>query len=296
MTLPTPDPKIKLIWMPQAVCQNYSKDQSWGDKCPYCPFGLKDGKVLWEGKVTNVSSKFIPWEELLGFFRTNTEIIGRYLEISGLGEPLIYPHLDKILKALEWTWAITSNTLSRKMIRKLIDVGAMNRCWSWTASYHPLSGDDIIFAENIELLRRNFPQASQIRTTVVVAEQTLPYLERTQEFLQGVDIDGWQYHLDICADRMPNLIEQFHKMLGDEAILLLADTPKQNLNCHIHEQILCVTPDGVLYPCATKASQGLDPIAPITKDLVLADLPPKVEWCSVYCFCSNDHVKHVVPL
>ncbi len=79
---------MRLIWFPNWSCQNYSPGVSFGAKCPYCPYGLAGGRLLFEGRPAG-SNRPCPVEAVVAFLAANRETLGGFVEMSG-GEPLLY--------------------------------------------------------------------------------------------------------------------------------------------------------------------------------------------------------------
>ncbi len=287
---------MKLVWMPQWFCQNYDRDgDGHGEKCPYCPYGFRNGRLVFETQET-ASNKLADHRMVLAFFRRNAGPLGSFLEISG-GEPLLYPHLDGMLGEAGlpgWAWAITSNTLHTPMIRRLADSGALARCVAWAASYHPLAGTEEVFASNVQLLRSL--GARYIHSTVTVSKHTVDHVPRAIRFVSSLGLNAFQFHLDSHGDLADN--EAFRERLAELApgVRQLAGDVPIHIRCNRNAVLLALGADGTLYHCVTKAYRNLDPICQIQGELDLAQLPTDVTYCGVPCFAVCDHVKHVERL
>lgn len=281
---------MKLVWFPQWFCQNYAADgESFGSNCPYCPYGYQNGRLVFEGQETASNSLADP-ADVLAFFNANAGCLGRVVEISG-GEPLLYPHLDAILLALaDWRWAITSNTLHTKMIRRLNQGRALARCLCWTASYHPLSNQDERFRDNIRELRES--GVGNIRITLVVSTHTIDRIEESLSFIQSMRPDGYQFHLNSHSDlsRNPQLRERIERVAPN--IMQYAGHIPVGRICDRHGKLMALGADGTLYECVTKAYRNLDPICKVDGSVLLAALPRRVAMCRLPCFAVCDHVKH----
>lgn len=286
---------MKLVWMPQWFCQNYDLDagNGHGKKCPYCPYGYRHGKLVFEDRETASNSLADP-EAAVGFFQTNASAFGRFLEISG-GEPLLYPHLDRVLGSLpDWSWAITSNTLNDCMIRRLGEVGALTRCVSWAASYHPLAGTDEQFAGNIRLMQEL--GVAFIHSTLTVSVHTIDRLRESVDFIVRLRVNAFQFHLDSHGDVSKNTLLREHLAREFPQVQQLAGVVPVHIVCNQHGVLLCLGADGTLYPCVSKAYQNLDPICRIDAGTRIEDLPVKVEYCGTPCFAVCDHPKHIKVL
>jgi len=177
------------------------------------------------------------------------------------------------------------------MIERLGQAGALARCISWTASFHPLSRRDERYAANIALLRRL--GALNIRATLVVSVDTIDHIERALEFLRGLDLNGFQFHVDSHGylSKNPGLRERVEAIAP--GVWQFAGHVPVGRRCDKQRELMAVGADGTLYECVTKAYRNLDPIGRVDGSLKLAELPRKVEFCTVPCFAVCDHVKHV---
>lgn len=290
---------MKLVWFPQWACQNYDRDRSFSARCPYCPYGMKDDRLLFEDQLT-ASNDLADWQPVLDFFRANAAPLRRFLEVSG-GEPLLYPHLHRVLGDLVgWRWAITSNSVHTPMIARLAEAGVLGRCYAWTASYHPISGRDAEFSQSIRLLKAR-KVGGRVRATVVVAPETVEDLPRTLAFLKGLPLDGCQFHLDT---HRPTDVQALRRRAREVApkVRITAGTGEvpANILCAKHSDLMALGPDGTLYECVTKAYRDMDPICKVDGKVLLDRLPRRDEFCPVPCFAVCDHVKHIqrnaVPL
>ncbi|MGH7137273.1 MAG: hypothetical protein ACREHD_16140, partial [Pirellulales bacterium] len=266
--------------------------QSFGPSCPYCPYGFRNGRLVFENKETS-SNELAPRDDLLAFFRANGDELDHFLEVSG-GEPLLNPCLDKILgdEGLPgWFWAVTSNTLHAPMIRRLASAGALARCVCWTASYHPLSGKDELYASNIRLLSEF--GVGNIRATVVVSVHTIEKIEAALDYLRVLPLAGYQFHVDSHGDlsKNPELRQRVETTAPD--VWQFAGHVPQGRMCDRHAQLMAVGADGTLYECVTKAYRNLDPICKVNGSVLLRELPRNVDYCDVPSFAVCDHVKHV---
>jgi hypothetical protein len=284
---------MKLVWFPQWFCQNYSKSgNSFGGGCPYCPYGFRNGRLVFENRETS-SNDLGDFADLLAFFHANAECLGGFLEVSG-GEPLLYPRLDKVLGddgLPGWHWAVTTNTLHAAMIERLAACGALARCVCWTASYHPLSHNDEIYTRNIVRLAEL--GAFNVRATVVVSVYTIDHIERSLDVLRGLPLAGFQFHVDSHGDlsKNPQLRERLQAIAPD--VWQFAGLVPQGRVCDRNGQLMAVGADGTLYECVTKAYQNLDPICKVNGSVLLAELPRRIDYCDVPCFAICDHIKHV---
>lgn len=282
----------KLVWCPQWFCQNYTVGKSHGSKCPYCPYSydVASSRLMYEGRSTSSNAQ-APMGDLIDFFFANAEPIGRFLEICG-GEPLLYSHLPEVLGTLRgWRWAITSNTISTEAIERVIEKcgGRMDGCVSWTASYHPFAGSQDRFAKSIEAIRRH--SRCTINVTIVVSRHTYPILRECLEFANSLPINRVQFHSDTHGDGTSKLLQDVRQtFLG---IPVLAGRRFNGGKCRRYDHLLCLGPDGTLYPCATKAYLGLDGITKVDSKTRLVDLPQGVYPCRAECFACCDHPKRV---
>lgn len=280
---------MKLVWFPAWNCQNYTAGQSFGKKCPYCPYSIDraSGRLIFENVVTS-SDERAKAADLVAFFNANVDAIGNHLEISG-GEALLRTDLPDILAAIQHRWAITSNTLMSTAIERLIENRALARCVSWTASWHPCSGMEASYERSIRLLARVGRPA---RATVVIAESTVARLADTLAYLQSLPLLGINWHLDTHGPAdVSHLKAAADEILGVGSVYLAGPPPVGKL-CNRHDRLMAVGADGTLYQCVTFAYQNIDPICTVNGSVLLAELPRRVEWCDVPCMACCDHVKH----
>jgi hypothetical protein len=281
---------MKLVWFPAWLCQNYTLGESFGKKCPYCPYSLnkQTNRLIYNNQETS-SDERAEASDLIGFFCENYEEMGRHLEVSG-GEALMRKDIAFILAAIQHGWAMTSNTLHDSAIEAIISTGAIRRCTSWTASWHPCSGQEVKYARNIKALAASGHQA---RATVVISKQTIENLASTVEFLRSLPLGGINWHLDTHGDPLavPMLKACADSILGDGAAYLAGPAPRGRL-CNRHDKLMAVSPDGTLYQCVTFAYQNKFPITRVSAKTSLAKLPLRIEWCDEECFACCDHIKH----
>lgn len=281
---------MKLVWFPAWLCQNYTLGESFGKKCPYCPYSLKKetNRLIYNNEETS-SDERAEASDLIGFFCENYAAMGGHLEISG-GEALVRRDIGFILGAIQHRWSMTSNTLMSSSIESIIRVGAIHRCHSWTASWHPCSGMESLFESNIRLLASYGVNA---RATVVIAKSTIDSLAATIEYLRGLPLSGINWHLDTHGDPgdVASLKLFADSILGEGTAYLAGPAPRGRL-CNRHDKLLALGPDGTLYQCVTFAYQNKFPICKVGPRLSLKSLPERVEWCDEECFACCDHIKH----
>ncbi len=281
---------MKLVWFPSWLCQNYTYGQSFGKKCPYCPYSmnLQTNRLIYNNEETS-SNDLAEASDLIGFFCENFETMGRHLEVSG-GEALMRKDIGFILAAIPHEWAMTSNTLLDSGIDSIIRTGAVSRCISWTASWHPCSGQEEKYARNIRALAE---AGCPARATVVIAKQTVENLDKTIEFLQSLPISGINWHLDTHGnpDDVIHLKRVADAALGNGVAYLAGPAPKGKM-CNRHGRLMAVGPDGTLYQCVTFAYQNKFPVTKVGPRVRLDSLGERVEWCDEECFACCDHIKH----
>lgn len=280
---------MKLVWFPAWACQNYTAGQSYGSRCPYCPYSIDKAtnRLIYDGRIT-ASDERASAVDLVGFFMANHAAMGGHLEVSG-GEALMRTDLPEILAAIPHTWAITSNTLMSNAIQRMIDNDALARCISWTASWHPCSGMEVAFTRCIQMLADCNRAA---RATVVIAEATIGRLRDTLAYLSGLPLAGVNVHLDAHNGNAALLKAQADQILGP-GVVYLAGPPPQGKLCNRHGGLMAVGPDGSLYQCVTFAYTDVEPICKVNGSVRLDALPERVEWCEAVCFACCDHIKHV---
>lgn len=280
---------MKLVWFPAWNCQNYTAGASFGRKCPYCPYSIdrESNRLIFENVVTS-SDERADAADLIAFFNANRAAMGNHLEISG-GEALLRTDLPEILAAIPHGWAMTSNTLMSTAIERLIENRALFRCIAWTASWHPCSGMEASFERSIRLLARVGRPA---RATVVIAEATIGRLGETLDYLGTLPLVGVNFHLDTHGPAdVSHLKAAAEEILGPNTLYLAGPPPVGKL-CNRHDKLMAVGADGTLYQCVTFAYQDIDPICKVNGGVFLAELPQRVEWCSVPCMACCDHIKH----
>ncbi len=285
---------MKIVWFPAWLCQNYTLGESYGKKCPYCPYSLNKNtnRLIYNNQETSSDERANP-EDLIAFFMTNYEAMGGLLEVSG-GEALMRRDLPAILATIPHRWGMTSNTLFSKGIDEIIEFGAIERCASWTASWHPCSGQEDSFSRNIKMLASAGRTA---RATVVISEDTIGRLSDALQFLKGLPLAGINWHLDAHKNQDSSA---FLKAAADEIlgpdIAYLAGKPKQGVMCRRHENLMAVGPDGTLYQCVTFAYQNKYPICKVSGDILVSSLEKKTEWCDDECFACCDWIKHAAQV
>lgn len=282
---------MKLVWFPAWSCQNYGPSgTSFGPRCPYCPYGIDKAtnRLIFDNKPTS-SDERAPAGDLVGFFHANYRAMGGHLEISG-GEALMRPDLADILANIPHTWAITSNTLMSTAIQRLIATGAMERCISWTASWHPCSGMEESFARSLHILGQVGRLA---RVTVVIADSTIGRLRDTLAFLETVPVAGVNFHLDTHGPADVSHLKAAAEEILGPGVVYLAGPPPQGKLCNRHDGLMAVGADGSLYQCVTFAYQNIEPICKVNGGVLLEQLPARTEWCDAVCFACCDHIKHV---
>lgn len=282
---------MKLVWFPAWLCQNYTLGESFGRKCPYCPYSLsKQSNRLIYNNVETSSDERAEASDLIAFFSENYTAMEGFIEVSG-GEALMRRDLAFILASVNHAWAMTSNTLLDDAIDSLIHTRALARCTSWSASWHPCSGQEARYARNATLLAQC---GVNIRATVVVAKQTIDKLKETLDFLKSIPLCGINWHLDAHGDTeaVPELKRRADEILG-EGVAYLAGPPPRGKMCNRHEMLMAVGADGTLYQCVTFAYQNKYPICKVKSGVSLRSLPRRVEWCDEECFACCDHIKHV---
>lgn len=280
----------KVVWFPAWACQNYTYGKSYGERCPYCPYSLdrESNRLIYNDQVTS-SDERARFEDLIAFFKTNDEAMAGRLEISG-GEPLMRQDLPEILNLIEHRWAITSNTLMGTAIDRIVQNHSLRRCFSWTASWHPLSGMESSYARNISALASN---GVVPRATVVLSDKTIPGLRDTLDFLRSLPISGVNWHLDShdASQDVEAVRAQAQEILQGEPTML-AGEPKVGVTCNKNSKLLAVGPDGTLYHCVSYAYSNKNPITKVSGSVKIDELPPLVEWCDDQCFACCDHIKH----
>ena len=281
---------MKLVWFPAWACQNYTAGQSYGRKCPYCPYSIDKttNRLIYDNRVT-ASDERASAADLVAFFNANHVAMGGHLEVSG-GEALMRQDLPEILAAIPHQWAITSNTLMSTAIQRMIDNWALARCVAWTASWHPCSGMEVSYARCIEMLASCNRHA---RATVVISEATVGRLRETLKFLEELPLAGINFHLDTHGPADVSALKAAaDEILGPGAVYL-AGPPLQGKLCNRHDKLMAVGADGSLYQCVTFAYQDIEPICKVDGTVLLDELPKRVEWCDAVCFACCDHIKHV---
>lgn len=276
---------MKLVWFPTWRCQNYNAGRSHSEKCPYCPYGYKNNRLLYEDQEASPDG-VVNWEKVALFLIANKQLLNGFVEISG-GEPLLCNYLPEVLTHTKFNWAITSNSLRTSMVQRLAEEGSVDRCLCWSASYHPLSGKDDAFAEAIEVL---YIYGVHVNSTVVVAAQTIGVLEKTLKFLQRLPIHRINYHMDAHSGLSEQEKKEAHKIVGDFD-KITGPAPK-NVLCNKHGALLALGPDCNLYPCVSYCYRGENAMGDCILYTNLRTLRERIEQCSDECFACCDWVKH----
>lgn len=271
---------MRLVWMPDALCQNYTMGQSYGKKCPYCPYSFdkESNRLLFDNQLSVLNDK-LPGSVVTKWLMANKLALRGKVSLTG-GEPLLYDELPQVLSDTDFTWDITSNSLRMAVIERM----PFARCQCWTASYHPLADRDKQFAEAIRFLKS---KKLNLAITVVYSDATKDVIPQAMEFVKGLGVKHIQFHID--AHRVAEHLREDAKKYG---IRLVAGEPKSDVVCRKHAMLMALGPDGTLYECVTKMYQNMDPVGNIRDGIQLDALPPRDEFCAVPCFAPCDHVKH----
>lgn len=103
----TPCPPIHIHFMPMLRCNHH---------CRFCAYGHRtsdDGPEQFDWKnMSLMSDTFMPEEKMIECVRDWVGLGVKAVEITGGGEPLLYPHIDSFLKLIRETsieWALVSN-------------------------------------------------------------------------------------------------------------------------------------------------------------------------------------------
>lgn len=291
---------IQLCWMPTWSCQNYSREgDGRNHACPYCPLGLRDGRLTFNGTPGSANGTVDP-KVMISFLLRHREIFGDQITISG-GEPLTAPALIPVLKGIAqygFKWGITSNTLLHKPLAKLsAELSGFASCNSWTASFHPASpkiNDDFVaFADNARFLRLN--GCRWLYCNLVASCATISAIESCIEKLH-----------DLPFDRINLLVDMYqHTEAGhtvDRAIAMQEKYPGRimavgsgktikGVKCATTGRFLVASPTGVIYQCVRKCYQEIDPIGNIEETTISTNNDG--EWCGLDCPHTCDQVKHI---
>ena len=272
---------MKLVWFPTWKCNNYKNNS-----CPYCPYGwnAEADSLTFKGEISSKEGYIKP-EIIKEFFKTNYQEMEGKIEITG-GEPLMYKPLAEVLDS-HIKWAITSNTSIVSAVEKLINSGAIRRCFSWTASYHFFAHKDREFTQIISMLALNH---IDVRVTVVVSEETLPHLKDIKSFLECLPIKGINWHMETHKGVPEEFRADAEKIIGP--VDWVAGEIKVNSMCLKRSKLLALSPGGILYECVTHCYTNKDPICTITPDYELKELTPVMELCKDECFACSDWIKH----
>jgi len=275
---------MKLVWFPTWRCNNYADET----RCPYCPYGWDSGKecLTFQGLQSSYEGEIEP-EKIRNFLAINMEYLNGKVEITG-GEPLMYPYLTDVLDS-NIRWAITSNTSMVSRVRRLASKGILERCFSWTASWHPFSRREAEFTECVNIIAMaNVPVA----VTVVVSEETLPILQKIKDFLSGLPITSINWHLEAHKKLEFDLAGEAEKIVGK--VHWIAGEPRQGALCKKNSDLLALAPSGDLYNCVTHCYTNTDVIGNIKESIQLNELDKIVEQCDDECFACCDWIKHII--
>lgn len=290
---------VQLCWMPTWSCQQYAKDGGGHNpKCPYCPLGVRNGRLTWFGKEGAANGSVVA-AEMINFLVRHQSLLGSRLTISG-GEPLISTMLTPVLSEIVrrgFAWGITSNTLLHPPLARLsAALSGFHSCTSWTASYHPLSTDHDAFEDNIRFLRLN--GSRWLYANVVANQETAGKVIASLDWLLMLPID----RINILIDMYRGVGDIATGTQAEEAIRELArqhplrvaivGTGKTitGVNCQTRGRFLVVSPIGVIYQCVRKCYEDIEPIGHI-RDAVLAP-NEETSWCGLDCPHTCDQIKH----
>lgn len=173
--------------------------------------------------------------------------IGRNVVISG-GDPFVYPHLSEVVNRIHSSLKVV--ICSDLSALGTVDVmRQITRPVALDASYHPCSGKAERFARTIELIR----ELGHVDITMhaVAASKSMKFLRRTQKQFSGRNL---QLKL---TPAYGELAYEGSRKAAREAVYC----SKSNIN---------VGPDGLRYPCLTKAIRMQDPLCSITDPTVTA--------------------------
>lgn len=279
---------IQLCWMPTWSCQNYSPNGEQSINCPYCPLGIINGHLSYNGWQTSASNTPGTAADIAGFITRHAQLFGFQLTLSG-GEPLASPNTADVLRTIErhgFTWGITSNTLLRKRIAEL---GSLHACRAWTASYHPHAHDREPFEQGARQVRSQAPQA--LYANLVISSHTAATAE---------DDTAWLHSLGIF-DRINLLVDMYHDQQLAELATDICIRHHHTLavgsgktitgaNCRRFDRFLVLNPTGDLYECVRKAYHGIDRIGN-ARDLVF-QANGTIDHCTLDCPHTCDQTKH----
>jgi len=281
---------MRLCWMPTWSCQNYAKNGGgYNHNCPYCPLGLRDGRLSFYG-ISGSKNGSVDPEKMIDFLLRHESVFSKQITISG-GEPLASPALVPVLTGIArhgYSWGITSNTLLRKPLSYLsASLSGFNSCQAWTASYHPLSTSPDVFEDNIRFLRLN--GARWVYANVVACHETSALLHRVVRWLLQLPIDRVNVLVDMYRGQDNNFLE-IAAISSSRVLLVGTGRTVTGVHCHTRSRFLVVSPTGTIYQCVKKCYEELDPIGNIADSLII--LNDLTEWCSLDCSHTCDQVKH----
>lgn len=236
----------KIIFVPTWKCNL---------KCSYCDYSTLESEC--SNYIVNAFANsfevdreltWLEWLEKLERFNPYL------LEMTG-GEPTLYKDLHKLLNHLPNSsrWAITSNSLNSKMIRKL----NFQNCLAWTASYHFKNKEQ--FIDNLKYIRT---QGVNVRVTLVFTpdndeECMAAAFEMSQYFginlhpLLKQDFD-WNDHLDVW--------DRFKKFANGRNILFIENIPpkwepQRFKQCSAGYDYFALMPDGKVLRCYSEITR-----------------------------------------
>jgi hypothetical protein len=186
--------------------------------------------------------------------------------ISG-GDPLIYPHIADVVNGIDAKLKVVMcSDLSAETT--LDTLASFRRPALFDVSYHPCSGKAERFIETVAAIR-----AMQFDVTIhAVGDGSRAFLRRTQNKFLERDLQ-----LKIVAAYADLRLEGSRQVKRETVYCT-----KRNIN---------VGPDGVRYPCLTKAIRRHDPICSITDARVASDYPRHL--CHDYGYCVPGDLEEV---
>ena len=169
-----------IIWIPTWKCNYAGK---W--KCPYCDYIWKNNGLevdCFQGYRKLVFDRELTAKEWLDFVNS---LEPSHFDFTG-GEPLLYDGFLELINNLsdKHVWAITSNT---SLLPLYLDKLNLEKCISWTASYHPYApypySSPAWFIKRIkELKSRGVP----VTITIVAYPPMLHLLDELVEYFERV--------------------------------------------------------------------------------------------------------------
>lgn len=270
MFIPQPQiDRIRVQAIPQWQCNlyDYKAAKPFGRFCAYCNLFSDGGYVDFGSKRLTLGPQMTAREWLQGMHRVIQASGKKVLWDFTGGEPMMYQEMPQLLMGARSysDWAITSNTLLRKQIERVFDAH-VDRCASWTASWHPGSGREIgEFIANLKFVQQH---SDYVSVTIVLHPSTKHRIKQDLQVLsEHVPVQIHLFHAEGFSlaksedAELRDLYEEL-KPLNRAPAEAWCETPEgvpTPRDCVALSHSCVVSSDGAVYPCYQATLVEFDP-------------------------------------